>query len=50
MFDGFWDMLASEGEKQSQISELQAMSDRELADLGISRDQIEAFVDQHSKD
>ena len=48
MLDSLLEIFGAESEKDKQVSELQAMDDHELADLGIARDQIEAFVEQHS--
>ena len=48
MFDSLLEVFSGESEKDKQISDLQAMDDHELADLGIARDQIDAFVGQHS--
>lgn len=48
MLDTIIDMVAGRTESDRQIEELKAMDDHELADLGIVRDQIDAFVAEHS--
>ena len=48
MLDTIYDMLGMQSEQDRQIEELKAMKDHELADLGISRDQIETFVATHT--
>lgn len=48
MLDNIFELFVTKSERDRQIEELSAMKDHELADLGIARDQIEAFVDQHS--
>lgn len=50
MLDSVFDVFSGQSERDRQISELRAMEDHELADLGILRDQIEAFVDAHSSE
>ena len=50
MLDQILDVFTIETEKEKQINELSAMADHELADLGISRDQIEAFASTHTPD
>lgn len=47
MLDSIFEILGAQTEEERQIEELNAMDDRELADLGISRDQIDAFVAEH---
>lgn len=42
--DSLLDLFGLETEEQRQIRTLEAMDDHDLADLGISRDQIPAFV------
>ncbi len=44
MLDGLLDIFRAENALDRQIEMLEALSDRELADLGLARDQIEAFV------
>ncbi|MEM7060269.1 MAG: DUF1127 domain-containing protein [Pseudomonadota bacterium] len=46
--DSIFDIFNGETEEERQIKELQAMDDHHLADLGISRDQIEKFVRDHT--
>ena len=41
-------MLTGDSESVRQRLELMKMGDHELADLGISRDQIDEFVRQHA--
>ena len=48
MLDAILDVFSPESEKDKQISILSAMEDHELADIGISRDQIEAFAARHA--
>jgi uncharacterized protein YjiS (DUF1127 family) len=48
MLDNILELFAGKSERDRQIEDLMAMDDHELADLGVARDQIEAFVDQHS--
>jgi uncharacterized protein YjiS (DUF1127 family) len=48
MLDSILDIFAGRTETDRQIEELQAMDDHDLADLGIARDQIDAFVAAHS--
>ena len=48
MLDSLMDVFSLESEKDRQLHELEAMGDHELADLGISRDQIEAFAGKHA--
>ena len=50
MLDSVFDVFSRRSERERQIDELKSMEDHELADLGILRDQIEAFVDAHSAD
>lgn len=49
MLDSIFDLFAGRTESDRQIEELQAMDDHELADLGIVRDQIDAFVAAHTE-
>lgn len=44
MMDQLLDMFGLETEEERQVRAMEAMDDHELADLGISRDQIAAFV------
>lgn len=48
MLDTIFDMFHGETEEERQVKELQAMDDHQLADLGISRDQICSFVRDHT--
>lgn len=48
MLDAIFDIFNGETEEERQIKELQAMDDHQLADLGISRDQINSFVRNHT--
>ncbi len=48
MLDDILHAIGVGNEKDRQINELQAMDDCELSDLGIARDQIEAFVRAHA--
>lgn len=48
MLDAIFDIFNGETEEERQIKELQAMDDHQLADLGISRDQINNFVRNHT--
>lgn len=48
MLDAIFDIFNGETEEERQVKELQAMDDHQLADLGISRDQIASFVRDHS--
>jgi len=48
MLDAIFDIFNGETEEERQIKELQAMDDHQLADLGISRDQISSFVRDHT--
>ena len=45
MLDSLVSAFVGETEKDKQIAELEAMDDHELADIGISRDQIVAFAE-----
>lgn len=49
MLDAIFDIFNGETEEERQIKELQAMDDHQLADLGISRDQIASFVRDHTE-
>ena len=44
MLDSFFDRLSAGAEVERQIAALRELTDHELADLGILRDQIEAYV------
>ena len=48
MLDSILEVFSSETEKDKQISDLEGMDDHQLADIGISRDQIEAFASKHT--
>lgn len=48
MIEALMDILTGESESDRQRRELMTMGDHELADLGISRDQIEEFVLAHA--
>ncbi len=48
MLDSILDMFNGPSAAERQIEDLKAMDDHELADLGMSRDQIEAFVAEHA--
>ena len=48
MLDAIFDIFSGDTEKERQIKELTAMDDHQLADLGISRDQICDFVRDHT--
>ena len=48
MLDTIFDIFNGETEQERQIKELQAMDVHQLADLGISRDQISSFVRDHT--
>ncbi len=48
MLDSIFDLFDGRTERDRQIDELKAMDDHELADLGIARDQIGAFVNAYS--
>ena len=50
MLENMFRLLSGESESARQRRELMEMGDHELADLGISRDQIEDFVRDHSED
>ena len=45
MLDVVMELFSGDSEKQQRIAELKLLEDHELADLGLARDQIEAFVD-----
>ena len=45
MLDVVMELFGSGSERDQRIAELQRLEDHELADLGLVRDQIEAFVD-----
>ena len=45
MLDAVMDLFSSESERDQRVAELNRLDDHELADLGLVRDQIEAFVD-----
>ncbi len=49
MLDSIFDFLGGQSESEKQAEELKAMDDHELADLGISRDQIDTFVASRSE-
>lgn len=49
MLDSLFDILGGDTEERRQIEALEAMDDHELADLGIARDQIPAFVRGHAE-
>lgn len=49
MLDSIVDLFTAQTEADRQIEDLRAMDDHELADIGISRDQIAAFVSEHVK-
>ncbi len=45
MLDVVMELFSGDSEKKQRIAELKLLEDHELADLGLARDQIEAFVD-----
>lgn len=45
MLELFMDALTGGSERDRQIDALRALDDHELADLGLVRDQIDAYVD-----
>ncbi len=47
MLDDLLEMFSPITDRERQIAALRALTDRELADLGILRDQIEAHVEAH---
>lgn len=48
MLDAVLELFSRDSERESRIAELKLLEDHELADLGLVRDQIEAFVDAQS--
>ncbi len=46
MLDDLLEMFSPMTDRERQIAALRVLTDRELADLGILRDQIEAFVER----
>ncbi|MEM6623237.1 MAG: DUF1127 domain-containing protein [Pseudomonadota bacterium] len=44
MLSNLYDMLSGQSEADKAIEALQTLNDHELADLGIARDQIAAYV------
>ena len=48
MLDAIRGIFVQETDAERQVRELQLMDDHQLADLGISRDQICAFVKEHA--
>ena len=45
MLDSVMELFSGGSERDTRIAELKCLEDHELADLGLVRDQIEAFVD-----
>lgn len=45
MLDAVMGFFGGDSERDQRIAELNLLEDHELADLGLVRDQIEAFVD-----
>ena len=45
MLDAVMELFGTDSERNQRIAELNDLEDHELADLGLVRDQIEAFVD-----
>ena len=45
MMDAVLELFSGDSERSQRIAELKLLEDHELADLGLARDQIEAFVD-----
>ncbi len=45
MLDAVMELFGTESDRDRRIAELNLLEDHELADLGLVRDQIEAFVD-----
>lgn len=46
MLDAVIELFSGTTERQQRIADLNLLEDHELADLGLVRDQIEAFVDE----
>lgn len=45
MLDHLVEMFSPMSERDRQVEALRALTDRELADVGLLRDQIEAYVE-----
>ena len=45
MLDAVMELFGTDSDRDRRIAELNLLGDHELADLGLVRDQIEAFVD-----
>ena len=48
MLHSILDVFGSETDAERTTRDLQALDDRQLADLGLSRDQIPMFVKEHT--
>lgn len=46
MLDTLFELFSPATDRDRQIASLRALTDHELADLGILRDQIEAYVEE----